>query len=126
MYKLTFNELGKHKEATFNKLPTLLEIQRSLDVGISSESYETLIEQGWIVTMFARYELNKVPSIDELNEAWKDFLSVAIYEDQRFGQYFYNEYKFEVENSYNIERPYLAYQVLYAALVTTLDDVLEN
>lgn len=70
--------------------------------------------------------MNTKPTIKQLNDSWESFLKLGIYQDQRFGQQFYNEYSFEVENSYNIERPYLAYQVLYAALVTTLDDVLEN
>lgn len=67
---------------------------------------------------------NSKPTIKQLDDCWNDFLKVAIYQDQRFGQYFYNEYDFEVGNSYNIERPFQAYQVLYEALVTTLDDVL--
>lgn len=57
------------------------------------------------------------PTIEDLNKCWQDYLSVAIYQDQRFGQHFYNEYNFEVGDSYNIEQPYLAYQVLYEALI---------
>lgn len=45
------------------------------------------------------------PSIKELNESWDSFLKVGIYQDQRFGQWFYNQYEYEVGNSYNIERP---------------------
>lgn len=68
--------------------------------------------------------MNTKPTIKQLNDSWESFLKLGIYQDLRFGQQFYNEYNFEINNSYNIERPYLAYQVLYEALVTTLDDVL--
>lgn len=66
----------------------------------------------------------KKPTIKQLNDSWNSFLKVGIYQDQRFGQHFYNQFEYEVDNSYNIERPYQAYQVLYNDLVTTLDDVL--
>lgn len=69
-------------------------------------------------------KVNKLPTIEQLNSAWEDFLKVGIYEDQSFGQAFYNEYGYEVGNSYGIERPYQAYQLLYNSLVITLDDVL--
>ena len=126
MYKLTFNELGKNKEAIFKGVPTMIDIQEKLNVAITPDTYENLVSEGQARTMFALYKLTPVPTIKQLDEAWKDFLSVAIYQDLRFGQYFYNEYNFEINNSYNIERPYLAYQVLYEALVTTLDDVLQE
>lgn len=69
-------------------------------------------------------KLTKLPTIEQLNNAWEYFLKVGIYDDLRFGQAFYNEYDYEVDNSYWIERPYQAYQLLYNSLVTTLDDVL--
>lgn len=66
----------------------------------------------------------KPPTIEQLNSAWEDFLKVGIYQDQRFGQWFYNEYEYEVGTSYWIERPYQAYQLLCSSLVTTSDNVL--
>lgn len=59
------------------------------------------------------------PTIEQLNESWESFLKEGIYIDQRYGQWHYNLYKHEVGNSYNIERPYKAYQVLY-------DDIVNN
>lgn len=64
------------------------------------------------------------PTIKQLNQAWGDFLKVGIYQDQRFGQWFFNYYDYEVGNSYNIENADEAYQCLYVSLVTTLDEVL--
>ena len=58
----------------------------------------------------------KTPTIEQLQESWNDFLKEGIYQDQRFGQWFYNQYEYEVDNSYNIERPYKAYEVLFKAL----------
>ena len=58
------------------------------------------------------------PTIEQLNESWDSFLKEGIYLDQRFGQWYYNLYKHEVGNSYNIERPYTAYQVLYDDIIS--------
>ena len=55
----------------------------------------------------------------KLNESWESFLKEGIYIDQRYGQWHYNLYKHEVGNSYNIERPYKAYQVLYDDIVNS-------
>ena len=65
----------------------------------------------------------KTPTIEQLQESWNDFLKAGIYQDQRFGQWFYNQYEYEVDNSYNIERPYKAYEVLFNSLTLSLDEV---
>lgn len=65
----------------------------------------------------------KTPTIEQLQESWNDFLKAGIYQDQRFGQWFYNQYEYEVDNSYNIERPYRAYEVLFNSLTLSLDEV---
>lgn len=56
------------------------------------------------------------PTVEQLQQSWDEYLKVGIYQDQRFGQWFYNQYDYEVGNSYNIERPYQAYEVLYESL----------
>ena len=63
----------------------------------------------------------KTPTVEQLQESWNDFLKEGIYQDQRFGQWFYNQYEYEVDNSYNIERPYRAYEVLFKALTDAED-----
>ena len=65
----------------------------------------------------------KTPTVEQLQESWNDFLKEGIYQDQRFGQWFYNQYEYEVDNSYNIERPYKAYEVLFNSLTISLDEV---
>lgn len=70
--------------------------------------------------------MNTKPTIKQLNDSWESFLKSGIYQDQRFGQWFYNDHKYEVGNSYNMERPYQVYQLLYNDLATILDEVLEN
>ena len=125
MYKLTYEQLGKPLQVkTFKELPKIREVEEATGNLLSFGLYDTLCTKGSVYGMNGAYSLCKIPTIEQLDEAWKDFLSVAIYQDLRFGQHFYNEYNFEINNSYNIERPYLAYQVLYEALVTTLDDLL--
>ena len=57
------------------------------------------------------------PTIEQLGECWEDWLKVGVYEDQRFGQYFYNRYQWEVDNSYNVERPRKAYEMLWQSLI---------
>ena len=127
MYKLTYEQLGKPLQvATFKELPKIREVELATGNLVSFGLYDKLCDKGFASGMSGTYSLIKIPTIKQLDEAWKDYLSVAIYQDLRFGQYFYNEYNFEINNSYNIERPYLAYQVLYEALVTTLDDVLQE
>lgn len=64
----------------------------------------------------------KTPTVEQLQESWNDFLKEGIYQDQRFGQWFYNQYEYEVDNSYNIERPYRAYEVLLKSLTLSLDE----
>ena len=126
MYLLKYESLGRVKTAKFKDTQKIREVEDSTGNLVSFGLYEKLIETGVANGMDGTYKLNKIPTIKQLNDSWESFLKLGIYEDQRFGQWFYNDYEFEVGNSYNIERPYLAYQVLYAALVTTLDDVLEN
>ena len=63
----------------------------------------------------------KTPTVEQLQESWNDFLKEGIYQDQRFGQWFYNQYEYEVDNSYNIERPYKAYEVLFKSLTNNAD-----
>ena len=63
------------------------------------------------------------PTVKQLQQSWNDFLKVGIYQDQRFSQWFYNQYNYEVNNSYNIERPDEAYQILFNSLTISLDDV---
>lgn len=58
----------------------------------------------------------KTPTVEQLQDSWNDFLKEGIYQDQRFGQWFYNQYQYEVSNSYNIERPYEAYELLFNSL----------
>ena len=57
------------------------------------------------------------PTIEQLGECWEDWLKVGVYEDQRFGQYFYNRYQWKVDNSYNVERPREAYEMLWQSLL---------
>ena len=57
------------------------------------------------------------PTIEQLDECWEDWLKVSVYEDQRFGQYFYNRYQWEVDNSYTVERPRKAYEMLWQSLL---------
>ena len=68
-------------------------------------------------------DLMKTPTVKQLQQSWNDFLKVGIYEDQRFGQWFYNQYSYEVGNSYNIEHPCEAYQVLFNSLTISLNEV---
>ena len=126
MYLLKYESLGRVKTAKFKDTPKIREVEDSTGNLVSFGLYEKLIETGVANGMDGTYKLNKIPTISQLNDSWESFLKLGIYEDQRFGQWFYNDHKFEVGNSYNMERPYLAYQVLYAALATTLDEVLEN
>ena len=63
------------------------------------------------------------PTVKQLQQSWNDFLKVGIYQGQRFGQWFYNQYNYEVNNSCNIERPDEAYQVLFNSLTISLDEV---
>ena len=68
----------------------------------------------------------KTPTVEQLQESWNDFLKEGIYQDQRFGQWFYNQYEYEVDNSYNIERPYKAYEVLLESLTDNADNDSDN
>lgn len=65
----------------------------------------------------------KTPTVKQLQQSWNDFLKVGIYQDRCFGQWFYNQYNYEVGNSYNVERPYEAYQLLFNSLTNSLYEV---
>lgn len=60
-----------------------------------------------------------------LQQAWKEYFSVALYQDNRirFGQYVFNEYNYETGNSYNEEHPVKAYDLLFNSLTNSLDEV---
>ena len=121
MYVLNYN--GKSKK--FTTIPTIKEVEDFTGNLISFGLYDSIITNKIAHGMSGTYSLVKLPTIEQLNESWDSFLKEGIYIDQRYGQWHYNLYKHEVGNSYNIERPYKAYQVLYDDIVNS-DDVEES
>ena len=115
MYVLNYN--GKSKK--FTTTPTIKEVEDFTGNLISFGLYDSIITNKIAYGMSGTYSLVKLPTIEQLNESWDSFLKDGIYTDQRFGQWYYNLYKHEVGNSYNIERPYKAYQVLYDDIVNS-------
>ena len=117
MYVLNYN--GKSKK--FTTKPTIKEVEDFTGNLISFGLYDSIINNKIAHGMSGTYSLVKLPTIEQLNESWNSFLKEGIYLDQRYGQWHYNLYKHEVGNSYNIERPYKAYQVLYDDIVNSGD-----
>ena len=62
----------------------------------------------------------------QLQEAWVDWIKLYSYQGQRFGQYVYNLYKYELNNSYNIDNGTSAYQMLFESITQSLDEVMEG
>ena len=61
-----------------------------------------------------KHLFNVVDDTEELSRQVKQrMMKVGLLEDQRFGQYFYNRYQWEVGNNYNIECPRKAYEMLW-------------
>lgn len=115
MYVLNYN--GKSKK--FTTIPTIKEVEDFTGNLISFGLYDSIITNKLAHGMSGTYSLVKLPTVEQLNESWNSFLKEGIYLDQRYGQWHYNLHKHEVGNSYNIERPYTAYQILY-------DDIVNN
>lgn len=66
-------------------------------------------------------------TIKQLQEAYSDYFKLDLHnQGERFGQYVFNTYNYEVGNSYNIKSVTEAYNVLYKSLVTTLDEILDE
>lgn len=61
--------------------------------------------------------------VKQLQEAWSDYFKSNECEHLRFGQYVYNHYGFEINNSYNIVNASVAYQVLFEHLTNSLDSL---
>lgn len=64
-------------------------------------------------------------NVKMLQQAYKEYFSVALYRDKdiRFGQYVFNEYNYEAGNSYNEVDCYKAYVLLFSSLTLSLDEV---
>ena len=59
-------------------------------------------------------------NIDMLDEAWVNYHTDetdGIFKDQRFGQYVYNNYNIEVDNSFYEEDNDLVYEMLFDFLL---------
>ena len=52
-------------------------------------------------------------NIEQLDTAWNLYHTDGIFKDQRFGQYIYNNYGLEVDNSFYIEDNDLVYEMLF-------------
>mgnify|MGYP000046986739 FL=1 len=59
-------------------------------------------------------------TIETLDKAWIDYhtdKTDGIFQDQRFGQYFFNRYDLEVGNSFYIEDNDLVYELLFNHII---------
>lgn len=67
-------------------------------------------------------------NVKMLQQAWKEYFSVALYQDNRirFGQYVFNEYNYEAGNSYNEADCNKAYEILFNSLTISLDEVFDE
>lgn len=67
--------------------------------------------------------LNQTPTVKQLQECWKDWCKFGMYKDQRFGQWVYNEYTYEIQGSYEERDPHKAYQMLFHSLTESVGEI---
>lgn len=128
MFKLTYEHLGQTlRSATFENFPSIQEVEQVSGVPLSQNFYNRLKERTWVVGESGNYSIIEftIPTVKQLQQIWGDWMKVGVYEDQRFGQYVYNAFNYEVCNSYNIEDAQEAYNLIFNSITQSLDEVLE-
>lgn len=128
MFKLTYEHLGQTvRSFTFTNFPSIQEVEQVSGLPLSQNFYNRLKHRGWVNGESGHYAVMKIqiPTVKQLQQIWGDWMKVGVYEDQRFGQYVYNTFNYEVGNSYNIEDAQEAYDLLFNSITQSLDEVLE-
>lgn len=129
MFKLTYDQQGQRlKSKTFEQLPEIKEVQEACGNLISFGLYDALVARGWANGFSGQYKLEyfTIPTVKQLQNTFVEYFKVAVYEGQRFGQYVYNVYKYEVGNSYNEVDADIAYKMLFESITQSLDEVVEG
>lgn len=129
MYKLSYEHQGQAvKSFNFENLPSIQEVEQISGSSISQNAHHHLKHRGWVNVDRGHYTLLefKIPTVAQLQEAWKDWNNVFSYQGQRFGQYVYNVYSYEVGNSYNETNASKAYQILFESITESLDEVVDG
>lgn len=126
MYKLSYERQGQAvKSFNFENLPSIEEIHHETGYLLDSTIYEKLTTNGHVGIIVGFFELTnfKIPTVAQLQEAWKDWVKVFSYGDIRFGQYVFNTYGYEVGNSYNEVSACKAYRIIFESITESLDEV---
>ena len=128
MFKLTVTQLATNKTLVLktSNFPTREEIIQLCGVAPTDLVLQELKVKKHFSGIHNHYELHefKVPTVTELQQAWSDWTKSAMYQGQRFGQYVYNIYGYEIGNSYEIQNADKAYQHLFDSITTSLDYLL--
>lgn len=128
MFKLTYEHLGQTlRSITFENFPSIQEVEQVSGVPLSQNFYNRLRDSTWVVGESGNYSIIEftIPTVKQLQQIWDDWMKVGVYEDQRFGQYVYNAFNYEVGNSYNIEDAQEVYNLIFNSITKSLDEVLE-
>ena len=127
MFKLSYDKIkGGSRYSIFENFPSIQEVEQISGIPMSQTFYNRLKNRGWVSGESGHYTVLEfqVPTIHQLQQTWNDWLKVGVYEDQRFGQYVYNKFNYEVGNSYNIEDAQEAYNLIFNSITQSLDEVL--
>lgn len=129
MYKLVYETFGqKTKSFDFENLPSIEEIHHKTGCLLDSNVYEKLTTNGYVGIIVGFFELTnfKIPTVAQLQEAWKDWVKVFSCGSIRFGQYIFNTYGYEVGNSYNEVSACKAYRIIFESITESLDEVVDG
>lgn len=127
MFKLSYDKIkGGSRYSIFENFPSIQEVEQVSGIPMSQTFYNRLKNRGWVSGESGHYTVLEfqVPTVHQLQQIWNDWLKVGVYEDQRFGQYVYNKFNYEVGNSYNIEDAQEAYNLIFNSITQSLDEVL--
>lgn len=129
MFKLTVTQLESRKTLVLKttNFPTREEIIQLCGVAPTDSAMLEFKTKKHFSGIFNFYEIEEfqTPTVKQLHQIWNDWIKVGVYEDQRFGQYVYNAFNYEVCNSYNIEDAQEAYNLIFNSITQSLDEVLE-
>lgn len=128
--KKTFAQSLRNKEIQTNE-QAQIELQRQVELwkmgmGVESEIFTYLgftypefclvsVNTDKIIDLYEAGEILVDISEDQLNSLYVEWCQIPSPRHERFGQYVYNQVKFEKDNSYNERDPEVAYQILLGA-----------
>lgn len=120
MFKLNICKLATNEIIILDSVefPTSDQIMNACGVHPTEGGLVKLKQNGYFSGIHNHYTIKEftIPTVTQLQALFVNYFKVAVYQGLRFGQYVYNNFTYEVGNSYNETDNDLAYKMLLESI----------